>query len=462
ITGIYGMLISMTMILVGLAGDLFGQRKVFYYGFVLFGIAAIGAGAAPSIGWLIFFRGLQGVSGSMIFIPSVALLPHIFPEHEQGIAIGVFTAITGFGLAVGPFLGGLLITLLSWRWVFWINIPIIAAGFMLCVFNLKETPKPAQKPRIDWAGFFLLTIGIGCLIYGIIHGGQFGWQLQATWLNLLIGIAALIALVIVENKVANPLLELHLFKNKNVALATLIAIAAGIILFVFFAFFDALYLRIILNQSAMMIGLTLLTVPLMQVLLSIVLPKLLKAFGITQFIVAGLIIAFIAVVLHIFIPNIPAIGYLLLALVFTGMAWGMGGSGSIYAINQSVPRDKIGSVTGTVFTLWNMAGPICLAIGSVIFQYAEKSKMSTILTANNIALTPEQQQAVAASLADPDQASQMLTQIAGSNSDSILSAFKTSFLAGYQAVSVVIVLIVLVLLALGIRAARKKQLTITD
>src|SRR3989344_76600 len=133
ITNIFAMILSATMIAAGRLADLLGRTKLFYIGIIIFGIAAFGAGNASNIEWLIFFRALQSLGASIAFTVSIALLPQAFPPDEQTRATGIYSAITGAGLALGPFIGGVLINLLSWRWVFWVNLPIIVIGFFLCI-----------------------------------------------------------------------------------------------------------------------------------------------------------------------------------------------------------------------------------------------------------------------------------------------------------------------------------------
>lgn len=455
VTGIYGMLMSMTMIIIGRIGDIFGRRRVFYFGFILFAIAAVGAGASSSIQWLIFFRGLQGFSGATIFTQSVALLPLAFPENEQERAVGVYSAITGFGLAIGPFLGGVLITVLDWRWIFWINIPIMLIGFSFCFFSLKESSKPETMPKLDWAGFFLLTISIGCLIYGLIYGSQFGWNRQGSWVNIMIGVMAFLLLVLVECKVTEPLLEFELFRNRHATLAALICIIAGMILFIFFSFFDALYLKIIRNQSSLFVGITLLTVPLMQVILSLFLPKLLKIFGVMNFIVLGLFLAFMSSSLHIFISDLSSFVYVLIALLLMGIAWGIGNTGAISAVSQSVPNNKVGGAIGTVFTLWNMAGAISLAVGTVLFKHFEKIKMNKVLFSHNMTLTTNQKEIVSALLSNPERASSLLKGMVGSGAHDIFIAFRSAFLSGYHAVAWMMAIATFITLILGLILKKK-------
>lgn len=272
------MMASMWMIVAGRVGDLFGRRKTFYFGFVIFTIATVGAGAAHTINELIFFRALHGMAAAIVFTLCASLLPQIFPKNEQMRAIRIYGACTGIGLAVRPFLGGILITLLNWRWVFWINIPIILVGLILCLFTLRESPKPEFTIKIDWMGLLLLTTGIGCLIYGIIHSESYAWSSPGTWLNLLIGVFALMLLFFVENKVDQPLLDFSIFKNKRVTLAALTCVMVGLVTFVLL-FFDPLYFQSIRRDTAFVIGLLLFSVPVIQVFISIFLENLTKAFG---------------------------------------------------------------------------------------------------------------------------------------------------------------------------------------
>ena len=148
VTNIFAMVLCMVMIVMGKLGDMLGRRKVFYFGFGLFAIAAIGAGISPNIEYLIFFRAIQGFSAAIIFTLGIALVPQEFPPEEHTKAIGVFGACNGIGLAIGPFIGGVLITYLNWRWVFFINLPIIIIGISLCAFSLKESDKQ-KDVKID-------------------------------------------------------------------------------------------------------------------------------------------------------------------------------------------------------------------------------------------------------------------------------------------------------------------------
>lgn len=443
VINIFSMILCMFMIISGLAGDILGRKKVFYFGFLLFAIAALGAGYSNSIQWLIFFRGIQAFAAAIILTIGVALLPQAFPANEQIRAIGIFSAFNGAGLAAGPFLGGLLITFLSWRWVFWINIPIIIVGILCCSFSLQSSPLPDSKIKIDWLGLFLLVVGLGCLIFGIVQGEQIGWDALSTDLPLLIGVVSLSLLMIVETRVAQPLLDLSIFKNTYACLAILICIIAGLITSVFM-FFDPLFLKLIRHQTALMVGLTLLSVPIIQVAISLLLTKLVANFGIYNLIMAALASAVLAAICHALFTPASSIYFILLGLILMGYTWGIANAGSISAVHASTPPDKLGSAIGTIFTFWNLSSSVFLALSSVLFHWREKLMLNTMLNKMHLRLSPELQTQVDLLLSNPENQPTILTHFKSSIANDITQIFQTCFMSGFHFVAWCSVIIMMI------------------
>jgi EmrB/QacA subfamily drug resistance transporter len=454
VMNILPIIFCMSMIAVGRAGELFGKKLVFYIGFVLFAIGAIGAGNAQTIHSLIFFRAIQGFAVATVFIIGVALLPQAFPANEQTRAIGVFSAFNGVGLAIGPFLSGVLISLLSWRWVFWINIPLIIIGIIFCSFSLKPSTKTVVKTQMDWLGLVLLIIGLGSLIYGIINGAQTEWQFSTSWSFIIVGITSFILLLFVESKTAHPILDLSLFKNFQASLAMLVCISAGILTYTFM-FFDALYLASMRQQSAFLVGLTLLTMPIVQVFISIFFTKLVNKFSVDNLLLLGLATAVVAGFCHtLFTPTI-SIFFVLLGLVFTGYTWGIANAGSIAAVSNAVPTEKIGSTIGTIFTFWNLSGSVFLALASTLFHERETAAMDYLLKKINMILTPEQHQQITLLLSDPDQAKSILQKFVGPEAHHLLQSFYTSFMNGFHWVAWSATFIMLLIFLVGWRLRYK-------
>jgi len=370
IANIFTIILSMTMIAMGKFADLWGRKKVFYFGVVVFGIAAFGAGFSKTVEILVMFRGLQALGASTIFIASAALLSDVFPKQERLRAISIYGGVTGFGLMIGPFLGGVLIALLDWRWVFWINLPLIAAGLAACSFSLRGHSHEKHSVKIDWWGLLLLIVGLGALMYGIVGGAQANWGSIFAWACLATGVGALILLIILDEHRKNPLLDLHIFKDNLIVLAALSCALAGVVSTVFM-FFDPLYLRILRKLSPFFIGLLIAVIPAAQALISLVFTRLVKWFGVANLLFFAVIAAFLAVALHRLIYLHTPISFLILPFFLLGVNWGLSNAAMITAVNQVVAHREIGAAIGTIATIWNVVGSILLATSAAVFHSVE-------------------------------------------------------------------------------------------
>jgi MFS family permease len=187
VANIFTLLLSMTMIVFGKIGDLLGKKKTFFLGTALFFIGALGAGFCSSAVTLVVFRGIQSLGASVIFVLSAALVLVVAEESKKIKAISFYGMITGFGLMIGPLIGGILTQLLSWRWVFWINLPIILLALICCYRGLKEHEDIRVETKIDLTGFFLLLVSIGLVMIGIIEAAERVFPLSFSIILILTG-----------------------------------------------------------------------------------------------------------------------------------------------------------------------------------------------------------------------------------------------------------------------------------
>jgi EmrB/QacA subfamily drug resistance transporter len=370
IANIFTIILSMTMIACGKVADLWGRKRVFYVGVALFGLAALGAGFSSSVAGLVFFRGAQALGAATVFVVSAALISTVFPPHQRVRAIGLYSAVTGFGLLVGPFLGGILVGLLSWRWVFWINIPLIAVGFSFCTFSLKDHTHQKDGTKVDKVGLLLLIFGLGSLMYGIIRNAQEQWNSILGWFFLGAGLLALIALTVLDESRKNPLLDLPIFKNRLILLGAMSCALAGVVSTVFM-FFDPLYLRIVRQLSPFHIGFIIAILPAAQCIISLSFDRLVRRFGIPRLLFFSILIGCTAIILHRLITADTPIFLLIIPLFLLGINWGMSNPASIAAINEQIAPHKIGAAIGTIATIWNIVGSLTLAISTAIFHAIE-------------------------------------------------------------------------------------------
>src|ERR1700733_8208098 len=170
----YALTLAALLLTAGSIADLAGRRRVFAIGIVVFTLGSVLCGLAQSPTFLALSRALQGVGGAIMFATALALLAQAFPPRERGVAFAVFGAVTGVAVAVGPVLGGAITSGLSWRWIFFVNVPIGAGALAVTLLRVDES-KLASAPRPDWAGFVTFSLSLAGLVFGLIRSAAEGW-----------------------------------------------------------------------------------------------------------------------------------------------------------------------------------------------------------------------------------------------------------------------------------------------
>jgi EmrB/QacA subfamily drug resistance transporter len=231
----YALFLAALILLGGAAGDFYGRRLVFTIGVFLFAAASAWCGFAPDIRHLILARALQGVGGAMLVPGSLAIISATFPTDQRGKAIGTWSGFTGITAAIGPVLGGWLVQHLSWRWVFFINLPIAAAVIAISLLFVPESCGEAGKHKLDIPGALLITLGLGLLVFGMIEAPGLGWTNPGSWGTTAAGVIATAVFLWREANTDAPLLPLQLFQSKNFSGANLLTLllyaALGALLF---------------------------------------------------------------------------------------------------------------------------------------------------------------------------------------------------------------------------------------
>jgi EmrB/QacA subfamily drug resistance transporter len=236
----------------GRMGDLFGKRRMFMVGIAVFALASLLGGLATSDGWLIVTRGLQGVGGAIASPTALSLVTTNFPEGPtRNRAMGVYAAMSGVGGAVGLLLGGFLTSYVSWRWIFFVNVPIALVVLALTPRALNESD-PGEG-RLDVPGAITATGGMLALVYGLSNTASHGWTSESTLVSLGAAVILLGAFLMIETRSAEPLMPLAIFKNRNRSGAYLIMLFIGIALFSTF-FFLTQFLQNILGWSPVRTG----------------------------------------------------------------------------------------------------------------------------------------------------------------------------------------------------------------
>ena len=249
----YALGLATCVLTAGSLADLFGRKRVFIAGIVLFTVASAACGLSNDALFLIIARGVQGLGGAMMFATALAILSQEFHGRERGTAFGIWGATVGAAVAVGPLAGGILTSLLSWRWIFLVNIPIGVVAVVLGLRELRESSDP-EHSNLDPLGLVTLTGGLICLVLALIEGNRHGWS-SALILGLIAAAVVLIALFVAsQTRNATTMVDLSLFKRPAFVGAQTTAFAISASLFAMFLYLT-LYLQDILGLSPLQTGL---------------------------------------------------------------------------------------------------------------------------------------------------------------------------------------------------------------
>ncbi|MBR8315705.1 DHA2 family efflux MFS transporter permease subunit [Burkholderia dolosa] len=352
------------LLLGGRLGDLYGQRRMFLAGLVLFTLASLACGVAQSQTMLIAARATQGFGGAIVSAVSLSLIMNLFTEPgERARAMGVYGFVCAGGGSIGVLLGGLLTSTLSWHWIFLVNLPIGIAVYALCVALLPRMRAPAGTARLDIAGAITVTASLMLAVYGIVGGNEAGW-LSTQTLALLGAAAALLALFIaIESRVAHPLMPLTLFAARNVALANAIGVLWAAAMFAWF-FLSALYMQRVLGYGPLQVGLAFLPANLIMAAFSLGLSaRIVMRFGIRGPIAAGLLIAACGLALFSRAPlDGSFVWHVLPGMTLLGIGAGVAFNPVLLAAMSDVDPADSGLASGIVNTAFMMGGALGLAV----------------------------------------------------------------------------------------------------
>jgi EmrB/QacA subfamily drug resistance transporter len=289
----YLLTLSALILLAGSLTDRLGERRVFIAGVSGFGIGSAICALSPTIGVLIVARALQGVSGALLTPAALAIIVSVFPKEERGAAIGKWTAWGGIGILAGPVLGGEIVDIASWRWIFLINVPIVIAALIIGRLGIPSHPAREARARdgaapvpIDWTGAGLAASGLAGISFALIEQPVLGWADPGVSGTLIAGLVLFASFIAFESRTRAPMLPLTLFSHRNfsVANAQTFAMYGGIGLL---GFFVTIYLQQVAGYSALKSGVTGLVPTIVMFALSARFGKLADRYGARPFLVVG-------------------------------------------------------------------------------------------------------------------------------------------------------------------------------
>jgi EmrB/QacA subfamily drug resistance transporter len=373
VMNIYTLALAVMTLSAGSLGDLLGQRRVFGASIVIFSVASLVSGLAPNSGILIAARGVQGVGGAAMIGTTLALLGASYSGKDRGKAFGTWGAVLGIAAATGPMLGGVLTQYLSWRAIFYINLPIGVLTLILAVLFVPDSPR-REGAKIDIPGMLSFAVFAGALTYGLIRAGEDGnWSSGLVLSMLAVSVVALIVFVAVELRHEHPMLDVRLFKRGSFSVIMLCVVAtsvtfAGLV-------YTSIWLQDVLGLGALGAGAALLPMALATFVASKFIGKRLHAVPPRISIGVGLLLIAVGCALIGVLVGGGSSWYTLApGLILIGAGIGISGPGTNAAVLAAVPSDRGGMASGAMATFRQLGQALGVAVLGLIYQAEVESQ----------------------------------------------------------------------------------------
>ncbi len=369
----YLLVISVLVVTAGRLGDMFGRKAVFLAGTAAFAAGSALSGAAQGEVMLVAGRVVQGVGAAAMLPLSLAIVCAAFPRSEQPKALGIWAGVSALALAIGPLLGGFLVTL-DWRVIFWINLPVAAIGFLIMLKVARESTDPGAGDRIDFPGLAALTLGLVSAVLAIVESQNWGWDSPATLGLLGAGLLLLGGFWAIEHRVANPIVDFSLFRNGPYFGASAAAFAlVGAYWTVMF--YQPQYLQDVQGRSAIAAGLLILPITAPMVFFSPLSGRLIARFGARELMSVGMLCGLGGVLVLTQVEVDSPYALLLAGYLLFGIALGLVYAPMSTAAMAAMPGEKAGIASGVLAMDRVLAGAIGLAISGAVFASVEASRL---------------------------------------------------------------------------------------
>ncbi len=357
----YTLVLASLLMLSGSTADRIGRRRTFQTGLALFSAGSLLCSLAPGLGWLIAFRMLQAVGGSMLNPVAMSIITNTFIERrERARAIGVWGGVVGLSMALGPVLGGLLVETVGWRGIFWVNVPVGVTAIVLTALFVPESRAPRAR-RLDPVGQLLIIVLLASLVYGLIEGPDRGWASGPILGCFGVAAAALLALILYEPRHDEPLIDVRFFRSAPFSGAVVIAICAFAALGGFLLV-NTLYLQDVRGYSPLMAGLYTLPMAAMVAVFSPLSGRLVGSRGTRpSLLIAGCGMTAAALILTRVAASTPAIVLVISYLLF-GIGFGMVNAPITNSTVSGMPRAQAGVAAGIASTSRQIGSSLGVAV----------------------------------------------------------------------------------------------------
>ena len=386
VINVYILVFAVSLITMGRFGDIFGRKRLFISGLVLFTAASLACGLSQNIQTLIASRAFQAFGGAAMMPATLSILNVAFKDGGRGQAMGVWGAVSGAASALGPIIGGLLVDNFSWEYIFLVNIPLGILAVIAGIIIISESTDPTSIRHIDWPGVASATVGLFGLTFALIEGQRFGWSSPVILGMFGLCAAGLALFYFIENRSRFPLIQLDLFKNVNFAAGNTVSalLMFGLIGILFLL---VLYFQIILGLSAVKTGLVLLPMSVVVVFIAPMAGRMAERNGVRWLLASGMLIISISIFFMANLSVDTTWQSLIVPLIFAGVGMGLIMAPVNTVMMAAARVEQSGAASGIMTTMRQIGSLLGIAVLGAVLQSRLASGL--ISSVNNTAGMPE-------------------------------------------------------------------------
>jgi EmrB/QacA subfamily drug resistance transporter len=374
----YTLSFAVLLVTGGRLGDLFGRRRMFLVGVIIFAVSSGAIGFSPNDTWLVVWRAIQG-SGSALMMPAtLSIITNAFPPQERGKAIGTWAGVSAMALAIGPVVGGFLVESVSWQSIFFLNLPVAVAAVIVALFAVRESRDETVERTVDIPGVATLTLGLGALVLSLIEGNSWGWGSPREIALYAIALVGLSSFVTIELRRRAPMVDFSFFRSRSFKGANIVAFIVSFAMLAMF-FFLALYMQNIRHYSPLEAGIRFLPSTMVIIVMGPLAGRLADRVGPRPLMTLGLTLVAGALFWQSHLTVSSGYGTLLPGFVLMGLGMGFTMSPMSTAAMNSVEQTKAGVASGILSMNRMVGGTFGVAVLGAMVSTLGRSKIDQLL-----------------------------------------------------------------------------------
>jgi EmrB/QacA subfamily drug resistance transporter len=374
----YTLSFAVLLVTGGRLGDIFGRRRMFLFGVVVFGLSSAFIGFSQTEAWLVTGRAVQGIGAAFMMPATLSIITNAFPAHERGKAIGTWAGVSALALAIGPVVGGALVENVSWQSIFFLNVPVAAIAVFVTLAATRESRDETSTHHIDFPGVAAITVGLGAIVLALVEANSWGWGSPRILGLFGLGAASLIAFAIAETRVLEPMVDFGFFRSRSFLGANLVAFIVTFAMLAVF-FFLALYMQNIKGYTPLQAGVRFLPTTVVIIVVAPIAGRLSDRIGPRPLMVMGLLLTAGSLFWQGHLKVDTSYGFLVGAFVLLGLGMGLVMSPMSTAAMNAVDRTKAGVASGIVSMSRMIGGTFGVAALGALITGLGKSKLDDTL-----------------------------------------------------------------------------------